>query len=221
MASLGSDMPYITESFSAFLSAPLEAADVYLPLAPSPYADLLKLLTGEPCLYTYLTIIDDTHMETVKAHAEGGMILLDRAQGGTEPHKFSYGACVKTVSPTVYAAFTAADEWWANKVKCELMDSIYRYNPDAMGTTLGVAAQHLPDGKVGEPYWGYVIFSGELPIKFDVTGLPGWVNKTMSDNMLELTGTPPAAQTANFTVEAKNTEPADFKQTFSFEIKQP
>lgn len=211
-------MPYTPASFVAFLNAPLEASDVYLPLAASPYADLLKTLTADKCLYTYLTISDDTHMETVKAWAEGGVIMLDRGIAPTEPYKFGYGACVRAVSPTIYAAFTSADEWWAKQILCKQR---YAYNPDAMLSPLGIALENLPDGEVGEPYGGYIIFNGALPIEFDIKGVPDWLAIDVADNMVEISGTPLETQVVVFTITATNiTDDYDLKQSFSFTIKR-
>ena len=95
-------MAFVTDIYQAFLSEVLDASSVYLPLAPSPYADLLNILSDKDS-YTYLTIKDDTHMETVKAHADGGYIIIERGQAGTEAVKFPVGACVTTVSPTIVA----------------------------------------------------------------------------------------------------------------------
>ena len=93
-------MAFVTESFQAYTSAVMNAEDVHLPLATAAYADLLALLNTSGS-YTFLTLRDGSYMETVKAYASGGYVLLERGQGGTTARKFSYGTCVTTVSPTI------------------------------------------------------------------------------------------------------------------------
>ena len=186
-------MSYVTEDFQAYLSKPLEAADVYLPVSHAAYADLLKLLAPE-CSYTYLTIRDDTHAETVKAYAAGSYIILDRAQAGTTAQKFSYGACVTTVSPTVAAAANA---------QLENVTSWY-WNPDAMMTPLGIEQVSLPLAHVGTPYVGWIFLNGALPMDINISGAASWMNIEEADNMLEISGVPNLAEVITLDIQVTN-----------------
>lgn len=184
---------FVTEPFVAYLAKTLEASDVYLPLASSAHADLVKLLKDGD--YTYLTIQDDTNIESVKVYSEGGVLLLDRAQCSTDAHKFSYGAQVCTVAPTHLCAIRSFVE--------ELTATCY--NPDAMGTNLSIVSRDMPAATVGTSYRGQIIMGGRLPIIVSVTGAPTWMTVTHYANMIELTGTPTLAGSHTITVKANNT----------------
>ena len=184
-------MAFVTEDFQAFLSSPLEASEVYLPLGSSAYADLLRLLS-ENGSYTYLTIKDDTHMETVKAYAQGGYILLDRAQEGTVAVKFSYGACVTTISPTIVAV---------------IKDLFCNYSCCGGGTcdctSVTLAASDLPDGNVGVAWNGTITLGGTVPIDASVVA-PSWMTVVQERNVLRLSGTPTTAGSFTIQVNATN-----------------
>lgn len=186
-------MKYVTEPFMAWLGESLDESAVHLPLTHPAYADLLALLS-EPGSYTFLTIKDDTHLETVKAWAEGQYILLKRGCSGTRPTKFMYGSCVTTVSPTVYAVIN----------DCCQEDCAFYYNPDAMGGHLGVAFVSNPVGTIGELLEVRVVLSGTLPVKVTVTNAPEWMNVVVCDNMIEFLGTPPVAISTPVQIHAVN-----------------
>lgn len=176
-------MSYVTEAFQAYLAAPLNASDVYLPLSGSATADLLVLLSKESD-YTYLTISDDTHVETVKAYATGGHILLERGLANTTPSKFSYGACVSGVMPTLLAAMRSFIQ--------DTLEStgVCQEEPDAMCTPLGLARVVLPKVELGKEYNGYIILSGVIPIDVEIEGAPSWMTVEQVHNMIDLYGTP-------------------------------
>ena len=186
-------MAYVTEPFQAFLSKPLDASDVYLPLSSAAYADLLSLLQKKGS-YTFLTIRDDTHIETVKAHAEGGYILLERGMAGTQAVKLTYGACVTTVSSTVLAVIQ------------DYANTVLLLNPDAMRTQLGVAICSFPNGSTNTPYEGYIVFSGTIPMQIDIDGLPAWANTQVSENMVTISGTPISHETVNLKFTVTNAD---------------
>ena len=186
-------MPFVTTSFTAYLSSPLPAGDVHLPLSHAAYADLLKLLSEDTGNYTFLTIKSHTHLETVKARAEGGYILLDRGLEGTEAVKHPYGACVSTISPTIAAVIK---DLFCNYSCCQggVCDC----------TGVQIAASDLPDANVGVPWEGSITMSGTVPINAAVSDVPAWVRVVQERNMLRLTGTPDVAGAAQFTVTAEN-----------------
>lgn len=203
-------MPYVTEPFQAFLSATLDYCDTHLPLSDNAHADLLKLLKEEGS-YTFLSLRDDVHFETVKAYARNGcFILIDRGLVGTMPAKFSFGTCVSTLSPTAVAAMRAMlDE-----------TALCGYDPDAMGAPPGVAFTDLPIGSA-RTYWrGMVVFSGTLPIHVTASGVPSWLTVTQLGNMIELTGTPPVATTTTISLHARNNqENSEINQQFSIVVR--
>lgn len=186
-------MPFVTETFQAYLNNPLAADEVYLPLGSSAYADLLALLSSGAGNYTFLTIKDDTHLETVKARAEGGYILLERGQGGTTAVKFGYGACVTTVSPTIVAVIK---DLFCNYSCCDggTCDCTNVYLVDAK----------LSDGNVGVEWTGIITLGGTVPIEAAVKNAPAWMTIVQERNVLTLTGTPTEAGSLSLLVEATN-----------------
>lgn len=188
-------MPFVTEVFQAFLSGILAADDVHIPLAQPAYADLLKLLTSQKDAYTYLTLKDDTHAETVKAYAEGGYILLDRGLRSTTPTKFPFGTCVSTISPTTAAVLYDA--------MCDC-SSTCGYDPDAMGSQLCVEIENMPQGKVGTTYNGYIILGGVLPITATFDNVPDWMTIRQVGNMIDFTGKPTESKTTVMEMEVSN-----------------
>lgn len=205
-------MPFVTEPFQAYLSAPLEASAVTLSLSANAYADLLKLLQDADA-YTYLSIKDNTNFETVKAYAQGGYILLDRGQAGTKPVKFSFGACLSTLTPTAIAVIDSI-------LKDSLKLCDHYYNPDAMGGQLGVAFTDLPVGRVGSPWRGMIVLGGTLPVQVTVSGVPSWVTAVHYENMVEFTGTPPSSASAVITLHAVNTqENIEINQQFTIAVR--
>ena len=186
-------MPFVTEDFQAYLSNPLEAGEIYLPLSHPPYADLLAMLSSNAGNYTFLTIKDDTHLETVKARAEGGYILLERGQAGTVAVKFGYGACVTTVSPTIVAVIK---DLFCNYSCCN------GGTCDCTGVSL--AAYDLPDANVGVAWAGFITLSGTVPIEAAVKNAPAWMTITQERNVITLTGTPTTAGAVSLLVEANN-----------------
>ena len=187
------NMPYVTDIYQAYLSSPIDASDVYLPVAHPAYADLLKLLSSATGNYTFLTIKDDTHMETVKAWAEGGYILMERGLEGTEPKKFGYGACVTTISPTIVAV---------------IKDLFCNYSCCGGGTcdctNVSLVSAELPDGNVGVEWTGVITLGGTIPIEATVKNAPAWMNIVQERTVLNLSGVPTTAGSISLLVEATN-----------------
>lgn len=207
-------MAFVTEPFVAFLSAPLDAADIYLPLSAKAYADLLKLL-GTKDSYTYLTICDDTHAETVRAYSAGSYIIIDRGLAGTSPVKFSYGAKVSTPSPTLVALI---DSYLCERIEmCE-----FHEDPDAMCRPFGLAIAHLPTAYIGEEYFGHVTISGVLPMQFEVTNAPTWATVETCGNMVSFEGTPREITDTTFHVKVTNCEGSNvYEQDFNITSAYP
>ena len=205
-------MPFVTEPFQAYLAASLDHCDVALPLSNDAYTDLMHLLSTKGT-YTYLSIKDDAHFETVKAFVENNCLMIERGQAGTAPMKFSYGACVSTISPTVMAAVHSL-------FNDELLDCKYYYNPNAMGGTLDVAFTDLPQATHGVAWRGMVVLGGTLPIAIEVKEAPTWLTIAQHDNMIELTGTPPTVGSYTFTVSAASVqESLNINQRFSIVVR--
>lgn len=186
-------MAFVTETYQAFLNAPMEADAVHLPVGSAAYADLLKLLSAEPGNYTFLTIKDDTSMETVKAKAEGGYILLERGLEGTEAVKHPFGACVTAVSPTIIAVIK---DLFCNYTCCETAPC------DCIGVYLIDAT--LPEGNVGVEWEGRITLGGTQPLNVSVEGAPAWMTVVQERSLVRLYGTPTEAGALSLRVVATN-----------------
>ena len=184
-------MAFVTESFQAYTSAVMNAEDVHLPLATAAYADLLALLNTSGS-YTFLTLRDGSYMETVKAYASGGYVLLERGQCGTTARKFSYGTCVTTVSPTIV------------EVIKDIFCNFNCCSDDCGGVALSVSTADLYSGNVGVPWTGTVTFTGSLPMNLSVSGAPSWMSVVKNKNVIILTGTPTSAAELTLTVSGTN-----------------
>ena len=180
-------MSYVTTVFKAYTSKVLEATDVYLPLDTAALTDLLQLLST-PGSYTYLTLQDNTNIETVKAYAESGYILLNRGLSGTTAVKHPFGTCVTSVSPTIAQVIR-------DLICCS----------DSTETALTIKSS-LGGGTVNHTYMGWIYCEGALPITITVTGAPAWATVTKKDNLVTITGTPTEKGTSTLTCNASNTD---------------
>lgn len=170
-------MLFANEYFSAYTSAKMSADDVHLPLCESAKADLLKLLENEDG-YTWLSLIDESRMETVKVHNDHGTLILERGMEGTQAVPHPLGTCVRTVSPTVIAA---------------IKDLVCNYQCCEGGcpcVSASFAGSVIPDATVGVPWKGSVIFNGDAPMQLAVNGGPAWLMVQARGNVLMLSGTP-------------------------------
>lgn len=181
-----------TVSFSGFLNNRLEATDVYLPLCEASRADLLNILAEENS-YIYLTLRGDTQMETVRARAEGGYVIIDRGLEGTTAVLHHHGTCVSSVSPTVIAVIK---DLICNYSCCE--------DGDCPCTAVSYAGAVLPNAFVGQAWGGSVVFAGDPPFNMGVDDAPSWMQVSQVGNMLQLSGTPAFAGTFSFSVAATN-----------------
>lgn len=171
-------MPLANEFFSAYTLHTMEAEDRSLPLCDSARADLLALLDGDD-YYLYLSIADDLHFETVKAVNDHGTLVLTRGIAGTTAVRHPAGSCVKAVSPTILETIK---DLICNYKCCE---------GDCPCEPVSFAGATLPQGTAGQVWHGVVIFSGSAPVKCGVSALPAWMSAKATDNVVELSGTPP------------------------------
>ena len=177
-------MSYVTDVFQAYTSKVMEASDVYLPLSKEAETDLAKILSTSGS-YTYLTLKDNASVETVKAYAENGYIILCRGLGGTTATKHPFGTCVTSVSPTV-----------AQVIRDLVCCSNSEDTKITINSSLGGATK-------GSAYTGWIYCEGTSPLTINVTGVPSWGTVTKKDNMVMITGTP--TETGTFTVICKVT----------------
>ncbi len=163
--------------FTTFLTRKLEASDLDLPIVEKAKADLLDLLSGEDD-YTYLSIVGDTDMETVKVRNDHGTLLLERGIGGTKPQTFTYGACIRTVSPTIIAA---------------IKDLVCNY-----------ACCEGPCECEPVEVTGHVAFHGSMPMTLGANGAPDWMRVETKANTVTLSGTPNVSGQFSMSVCATN-----------------
>lgn len=180
-------MSYVTDVFQAYTANSMEATDVYLPLSSEAATDLGKILS-EDGAYTYLTLKDNVSVETVKAYAENGYIILCRGLGGTTAVKHPFGTCVTSVSPTV-----------AQVIK----DLVCCSNADNTELTI---KSSLGGGTKGEAYTGWIYCTGTKPLTITVTGVPDWGTVKKKDNMVMITGTPTATGSSTVVCKVTNAE---------------
>lgn len=185
-------MGYVTEVFTAYTTESITAEDKALPLSQAATADLLSLLIDTND-YTYLSLVNDTGLETVKVTNDYGTLVLARGQGGTSAQSHPTGTCVKAVSPTVVAAIK---DLVCNYTCCE--------DEDCPCNAVAVAGVVAPDGIVGHVWKGAAVFSGDLPIVSTASGLPAWMEAEAQGNMLLLSGTPDTSGEVTFSVAASN-----------------
>lgn len=184
-------MPFVNEYFEAYLTAKLESSDVGLPVSAQATADLLALLPEEDD-YTYLTIMSDVDMETVRVRNDHGTLVLERGLENTKPSAHPYGSCVRTVSPTLVAA---VKDLVCNYQCCE---------GPCQCTPVAYSGGYVQDGVVATPWEGAVAFSGDLPMTLVTANTPPWMRVQASGNVLLLSGTPEEEGTFNFSVAATN-----------------
>lgn len=175
-------MALVTEFFSAYTSEKLEATDVYLPLSESAKADLLTLLNRDGA-YAFLTLRDEVNIETVKAHLEGDLIILERGLEGTTAVLHPLGTCVTATSPTIVAV---------------IKDLVCNYQCCEGGCPVEPVAYdsaYLPAAYVGKEWQGVVRYKGTSPMQLGVANPPSWMTVIQVKNELKLAGTPVEAGT--------------------------
>ena len=90
------------EQYAGFISnltAKLLDADADLPIHEQHLALLRMRLAGDK--YTFLKIMDGTHVEYVKLVNQAGKLLIERGMELTTPTSFPVGSCVKwELTPT-------------------------------------------------------------------------------------------------------------------------
>lgn len=172
-------MPLKTEFFSAYTTAAMSADDKALPVCDAARADLLGLLESGD--YTYLSITDDAHFETVKVVNDHGTLVLERGLEGTDAVAHPDGACVKSVSPTVIAAIK------------DLVCNYQCCDGPCECTPVAFSGANLPGGAVGQSWHGAVIFTGDAPVHCGVSQLPAWMSAQVVGGTILLDGTPTQA----------------------------
>ena len=184
-------MAFVSEYFDASTTAKMTANAVNLPISDGAMADLLGLLTNTED-YTFLALKSEQTYEVVKAYKRGSLIVLDRAQEGTDAVLHPMGTCVAAVSPLTLAVM--------KEIACnyECCDG------DCQCTPVTVAGTNIPAATKGTAWEGAVLFNGDTPITAGVNGAPAWVAVTQQGGMVKLSGTPNKAGTFNFSVAAAN-----------------
>lgn len=185
-------MSMVTEFFSAYLTAVLEENGKYISLTSEATADLASMLKASGS-YIYLTLRDDANIETVRAHLEQGLLIVDRGLSDTEAVKHPVGTCVSSVSPTVVAV---------------IKDLICNYNccedGDCPKTPVAFTTIYTPSGSTGTAYRGTVEFTGTDPVQVTVSGAPDWLTVTRTGTSLTLTGTPVSSGDVTFSIALTN-----------------
>lgn len=178
----------LLKSISLNLANTLPADSVYLPLSVDDAARLRALL-AEDGEQIYLTITDGVFREYVLATNQSGTIVLGRGID-SEARKFPKGSCV------FFENSIPVTKWLICNYEC--------CQGDCPVEPVASAGSVLPPGKVGNAWEGSFVFSGDLPMAFAVTGMPGWMSATYSGNYVRLSGTPTAAATHSLSVAASN-----------------
>lgn len=176
-------------AFTATLSAKLERGDLVLPLSRTDEMALKSYIPdGE---YTYLTIRDTTGTEIVKVEHVCSELVLTRAQDGTLERTFPKGSCVRfEMTPAaVKDLICTYDCCEDGECPCEPVQA---------------AGFVLPPARVGIPWKGTAVFTGDLPMELAVTGTPSWMSVTAGTNFVKLEGTPSAAGDFIISVAATN-----------------
>ena len=167
--------------FSSYLIETIASFATILPLETAPV-----LGSNE---YTFLVIRDAADTEVVKVHTVGELLVMERAQDGTTAHNFPKGACVSfDMVPAV--------------VKDILCNTSCCADDDCVLVT--DTGTELPDGVLNTPYSATMVFSGTLPIKIAVSGVPSWLTAKVGPNYVTFSGTPISAQTVSVSAAATN-----------------
>lgn len=184
-------MSMVSEFFSAFTTDRIGDTEIHLPLSDSAKADLLAIL--EPAeSYIYLTLKGESNVETVKAHADGGYIILVRGLEGTKAVNHHYGTCVTSISPTTIAVLK---DLVCNYKCCE---------GECECKPVELVGKMLPTATIGVEWEGVAFFNGDLPIHIGVHNAPGWMTITQKGATLHMAGTPTETGIFHFTIAAAN-----------------
>jgi hypothetical protein len=175
-------------TFAAQLSASLEKDARALPLTPAD-TDKLKALVREDD-YTYLVLREPTGSEIIKVEHTCGGLLITRGEDHTEPRKFPRGTCVRfEMTPAVVKDMICTVDCCSGECECNAVA--------AAGIT-------LPAAKVGVPWSGTAVFTGDTPMELAVVGQPAWVTVGVGANYLRLEGTPTGKGSFSIAVTATN-----------------
>lgn len=185
-------MSMTSEFFTAFLTAPLEESGKYITLTKEATSDLASILKDSGS-YIYLTLRDDANIETVRAHLEQGILIVDRGLSGTEAVKHPIGTCVSSVSPTVIAVIK---DLICNYDCCE--------SGDCPKTPAEFLSVYTPSGSTGTAYRGTIDFTGTDPVQVTVSGAPDWLTVTRTGSSLILSGTPASSGDVTFSIALTN-----------------
>jgi len=174
----------ITVNFRARLEQPLETGATAFVLPEGKLDELLTEIPGEGD-YTYLTVSDDRYVEVVKAMHHLGFVVLERGVGGTTARRFGYGSCVQAL--------------FGPEIALAVKDLICTYDctqfcgEPCPCTAVTVGGQAIPEGRVGYPWQGTVVFNGTPPVVCGVSGIPSWMTAAQVGNAVVMQGVPNAA----------------------------
>lgn len=181
----------VNEYFSAYTTEKMAADDVYLPLCDSAKADLLKLLEDNDD-HMWLSLVDESRMETVRAINDHGTLILERGMEGTAAVAHPLGTCVRAVSPTIVAL---------------VKDLVCNYSCCEGGcpcTPASYAGSVIPEAIVGVKWEGSVVFSGDQPMQLAVNGGPAWLSVKAVGSVIMLSGVPNRSGEYYFSAAASN-----------------
>lgn len=161
----------------------------FLPLTERDKARLLTVIPEGESMF--LTIKDNLYEEWVKATNQCGFVLIERGIGGSTPRKFVKGSCV------FFEMSLPAIDWRICNLNCCADEEC----PCVPVTADGYTA---PPATVGTPWRGTVVFTGDLPMTFGVTGMPSWMTASAGASSVVLSGTPTAVGTSTIAVTGIN-----------------
>lgn len=174
--------------FTATLNNKLPKDGRSLPLT-SHDMDILKGLLPEDS-YTFLTLREPTGTEIVKATHTCGGIVIDRGEDGTDARTFPRGSCVRfEMTPAVVKEMICTVDCCDGECPCVPVES---------------AGITLRSGRVGVPWSGAAVFTGDVPMSLAVDGAPPWVEVTIMANHVTFKGVPTGAGSFNIAVSATN-----------------
>lgn len=177
----------ILKNVSVSLNDFIEADDLYLPLTAGDLAKIKAVVPdGEQI---YLVIEDNLYKENVLATNDSGTITIERGVASSA-RKFPRGSCVS------FQVTVPVVQWLICNYECCASDC-----PVEQVAASGVVS---PAATVGKPWAGSAVFSGDLPMKFGIVGLPSWCEAAWSGNSVTLSGTPNVAGTWTVSVSATN-----------------
>lgn len=199
-------MNIILKPISLSLSGILYPDDVYLPLHREDHAKLMALIPNDED-GIYLTISDDLNKEYVLAFNQRGTIVLARGVD-SEPRKFPRGSCV------FFENSIPVTKWLVCNHNC--------CDGDCPVDGVKPAGGVLPTATVGNAWEGTVVFSGDLPMAFGITGLPSWCRAEHEGNFVKLSGIPVASGSFSIAVSACNNRGRDVAvQQFTLVVIDP